>query len=53
MGEEKYFTEPIKLLKNYQVNVGVIKSTENPEVIFMHCLPSIHDNNTEVGKMVY
>lgn len=31
----------------------VIKGTENPKVIFMHCLPSIHDDNTEIGEMVY
>ena len=31
----------------------VIKGTENPKVIFMHCLPSIHDDNTEICKMVY
>ena len=31
----------------------VIKNTENPEINFMHCLPSIHDDNTEMGKMVY
>ena len=30
-----------------------IKDTENPKVIFMHCLPSIHDDNTEIGKKVY
>jgi len=53
MGEEKYFAERIKLLKDYQANMEVIKNTGNPEVIFMHCLPSIHDDNTEIGKMVY
>lgn len=53
MGEEKYFAERIKLLKDYRVNMEVIKNTENPEVIFMHCLPAIHDGNTEIGKMVY
>lgn len=31
----------------------VIRDTENSEVIFIHCLPSIHENNTEIGKMVY
>jgi ornithine carbamoyltransferase len=30
-----------------------IKSTGNPKVIFMHCLPATHDGNTEIGKMVY
>ena len=53
MGEEKYFAERIKLLKDYQVDMEKIKSTGNPKVIFMHCLPAIHDDNTEIGKMIY
>jgi ornithine carbamoyltransferase len=53
MGEEKYFAERIKLLKDYQVNMEITRDTKNPKVIFMHCLPSIHDDNTEIGKMVY
>jgi len=53
MGEEKYFAERIKLLKDYQVDMKKIKTTGNPKVIFMHCLPSIHDGNTEIGKMLY
>ena len=53
MGEEKYFAERIKLLKDYQVNMKKIKNTGNPKVIFMHCLPAIHDDNTEIGKMVF
>ena len=52
MGEEKYFAERIKLLKDYQVNMEKIKSTGNSKVIFMHCLPAIHDGNTEIGKML-
>ena len=31
----------------------VIRDTENLKVIFMHCLPSIHDDNTEIDKIVY
>lgn len=53
MGEEKYFAERIKLLKDYQVDMEKIKNTGNPKVIFMHCLPSIHDGNTEIGKILY
>jgi ornithine carbamoyltransferase len=53
MGEEKYFAERIKLLKDYQLNIEKIKNTGNPKVIFMHCLPAIHDTNTEIGKMVF
>jgi ornithine carbamoyltransferase len=53
MGEEKYFAERIKLLKDYQVDMQKIKITWNPKVVFMHCLPVIHDHITEIGKMVY
>ena len=46
MGEESKFEERIKLLKPYQVNMEMIKKTNNPNVIFLHCLPSFHDLNT-------
>lgn len=53
MGEEAKYEERINLLKHYQVNMEMIKKTENPDVIFLHCLPSFHDTNTEVGKEIY
>lgn len=53
MGEEHMFEERIKQLKPYQVNMDMIKKTENPDVIFMHCLPAFHDLMTEVGNDVY
>lgn len=53
MGEEDKFEERINLLKPYQVNMEMIKKTENPDVIFMHCLPSFHDTNTIIGKDIY
>lgn len=53
MGEEHMFEERIKQLKPYQVNMEMIKKTENPDVIFMHCLPAFHDLMTEVGNDVY
>lgn len=46
MGEESKFEERIKLLKPYQVNMEMIKKANNPNVIFLHCLPSFHDLNT-------
>ncbi|MCP5454669.1 MAG: ornithine carbamoyltransferase [Thermotogae bacterium] len=52
MGEEAKYEERINLLKDYQVNMEMIKKTENPDVIFLHCLPSFHDTNTEVGKEI-
>lgn len=53
MGEEAMFEERIEQLKPYQVNMEMIQKTENPEVIFLHCLPSFHDLNTTVGKEIY
>ncbi len=52
MGEEALFEERIKLLGSYQVNMDMVKATENPDVIFMHCLPSFHDLNTIVGREI-
>lgn len=53
MGEEDKIKERIDLLLAYQVNMEMIKNTKNENVIFLHCLPSFHDRNTEFGEMVY
>jgi len=53
MGEESQFEERIKLLRPYQVNMDMLNSTGNPDVIFMHCLPAFHDLETSVGKEIY
>ncbi|PNR93776.1 ornithine carbamoyltransferase [Petrotoga sp. HWH.PT.55.6.1] len=53
MGEESKVEERIKLLKPYQVNMELIKKANNPEVIFLHCLPSFHDTKTDMGYDVY
>ncbi|MCT4618946.1 MAG: ornithine carbamoyltransferase [Marinisporobacter sp.] len=53
MGEEDKFEERIEQLKAYQVNMEMIKKTENEDVIFLHCLPSFHDTKTIVGKEIY
>jgi len=52
MGEEHLFAERIKMLKPYQVNMDMLKKTNNPNVIFMHCLPAFHDQMTDVGVQV-
>ncbi len=52
MGEEHLFEERIKMLKPYQVNMDMVKKTNNPDVIFMHCLPAFHDLKTEVGIQI-
>lgn len=53
MGEEDKIQERLNLLTPYQVNMDLIKRTNNPDVIFLHCLPSFHDTKTEMGKMAY
>jgi len=43
----------IDQLLPYQVNAGVLKATGNPAVKFMHCLPALHNRDTEIGKRIY
>ncbi|SEF40029.1 ornithine carbamoyltransferase [Caloramator fervidus] len=50
MGEEDKMEERVRLLSKYRVTMDMIKKTENPDVIFMHCLPSFHDFETKVAK---
>ena len=53
MGEEALFEERIKLLRDYQVDMAMVKATGNPDVIFMHCLPSFHDLDTIIGREIH
>ena len=52
MGEEAKTAERIKLLRPYQVNMDLMAATGNLDgkLMFLHCLPAFHDNNTEVTK---
>lgn len=50
MGEENKIAERIQLLKPYQVSMKMIEKTGNPEVIFLHCLPSFHNTDTDVSR---
>ena len=52
MGEEEQMAKRIGLLRDYQVNLEMVEATGNPEVIFMHCLPSFHDTKTVMGLKV-
>ncbi|MCH3917788.1 MAG: ornithine carbamoyltransferase [Spirochaetia bacterium] len=52
MGEEDKMKERIKLLKPYQVTMKLLEASGNEKVLFEHCLPSFHDTNTQIGKMV-
>jgi ornithine carbamoyltransferase len=50
MGEEAEIPERVKLLTPYKVTMDTVKKTGNPNVIFLHCLPSFHDFETEMAK---
>jgi len=52
MGEEAKTAERIKLLRPYQINMDLLRSTGNLDgkLMFLHCLPAFHDSNTEVTK---
>lgn len=52
MGEEAQFAERIKLLKPYQVNKKLVEQANNPELIFLHCLPAYHNLETKTSKMI-
>jgi len=43
----------IDQLLPYQVNATVMAATGNPETKFMHCLPALHNRETEVGRQIY
>lgn len=54
MGEPaEVWAERIKLLTPYQVNKAVVKKTGNPNVKFLHCLPSFHNRETVIGEDIY
>jgi ornithine carbamoyltransferase len=45
--------ERIHLLMPYQVNRYVIAATGNPAVKFMHCLPALHNRDTDTARRLY
>lgn len=54
MGEpEEAWEKRIKLLKAYQINKKVMQLTANPNVKFLHCLPSFHNRETKVGESIF
>lgn len=54
MGEPaEVWKQRIELLKDYQVNKQMMDSTDNPNTIFMHCLPSFHNKHTKMGKEIF
>lgn len=52
MGEPmELWQERIKLLKPYQVTMDVMNNAKET-AIFLHCLPSFHNNETTIGKEI-
>ena len=53
MGEDEWvWDRRIKELSPYQVNTKIMQNAK-PTCVFMHCLPSFHDLNTEIGKTMH
>ena len=49
MGEEALIPERVKLLTPFRVTKELLAATQNPDCIFLHCLPSFHDFNTKMA----
>jgi ornithine carbamoyltransferase len=51
MGEPaQAWDERIHQLLPYQVNAATLAATGNPQVKFLHCLPAIHNRDTDIGR---
>ena len=50
MGEEDQTPRRAELLTPYRIDDAMLAATGNPDVKFMHCLPSFHDFETKVAK---
>ena len=50
MGEEEKMAQRARLLAPYRVNMELLEKTGNPEVKYLHCLPSFHDFETKLAK---
>ena len=50
MGEEDKIPARTQLLTPYRVDEKMLEDTKNPDVIFLHCLPSFHDTGTTLAQ---
>ena len=50
MGEEDLIPKRAELLSPFRVTEETIKATGNPDVLYLHCLPSFHDYETKLAK---
>ncbi|MBP7679014.1 MAG: ornithine carbamoyltransferase [Bacteroidales bacterium] len=54
MGEpDSAWKERLALMLPYQVNSQLMAKTGNPDVKFLHCLPSFHSRETTVGEEIF
>ena len=54
MGEDEALYKPrVEMLSPYKVTSEMMQKTGKDSTIFMHCLPSFHDFETEVAKAKY
>jgi ornithine carbamoyltransferase len=54
MGEpEERWGERIAELLPYQINAHLVAATRNPGVKVLHCLPALHNRETEVGETLF
>ena len=50
MGEEDKMAERAAMLSPYRVDESVLEKTGNPDVLYLHCLPSFHDFETKMAR---
>lgn len=43
----------IEALRPYQVDAEVMAASGNPQVRFLHCLPAVHNRETELGETLF
>ena len=54
MGEApEEWAKRINIMLPYQINMDVVKKTGNPNVKFLHCLPSVHNTETTIGQDIF
>ena len=42
--------ERAEMLSPYRVDESVLEKTGNPDVLYLHCLPSFHDFETKMAR---
>jgi ornithine carbamoyltransferase len=54
MGEpDEVWKERIALLLPYRVDTAAMEKTGNNDCKFLHCLPSFHNRDTQIGEDIY